>query len=612
MNIRVLGDNDYTGDLQKEFFINRGIKDIGAFVNLSNVKETHYTEFYNMQRALDLFMEHVSRDSKIGIVVDSDSDGITSASALYNYISTYFDNELKISVHRKKVHGIFINELEEDGILDWCNLLIVPDAGTNDIKQSKELVEKYGMDIIILDHHIQEEENPYVTLVNNQVSGVALDFTGATMVYKFLQGLDDKIDEKAADDYLDLISVGMIGDMADTTSPEVQLIIRKGLSNVVNPMFESIIEKQSFTIKGKINQTTFSFNIIPLINAATRVADYEEMKIIVEAFCGIDVDREFEYTPTRGNSKGELIIENLYEYTARLLVSIKGKQDRVVKKALEGSKRPPQKGLYNTLESMDMSGKKVLLIDATEYIEEGGLSGLLANKIMNRYGIPTLIVSKNESGKYRGSGRGDKIQFFKTKLSQNEHISFAQGHEPAFGLMLKSESPDIKLISDSINETFKEENIDVAHLVDFSIHSDYIEDYMLEELLQLEDYFGNGIDEPLIYVYDIIVKSESIDTGKEESKFSFVHNDIEFILFKPSPEKMTELVDWEDEMCYNLVGSPRINEWEGKRTVQLVISDIERVNLENNKKEEVDWDNNDDWDNVKKKTSEEEDGEFEW
>lgn len=537
---------------------------------------------------------------------------------MHNYISTYFDNDVKVSTHRKKVHGIFINELEEDGFLGWCNLLIIPDAGTNDTKQSRELVEKYGMDIIILDHHVSEEANPYVTLVNNQVSNVALDFTGATMVYKFLQGIDDRIGESASGDYLDLVAVGMVGDMADTTNPEIQLLIRKGLSNVSNPMFESIIEKQSFSIKGKINQMTFSFNIIPLINAATRIADYEDMKIIVEAFCGIGSDREFEYIPTRGNNKGELIIENLYEYTARLLVSIKGKQDRIVKKVLEGSKRPPQVGLYDILDGKT-SDKKVLLIDATEYIEEGGLSGLLANKIRYRYNKPTLVVAKNIKGRYRGSGRGEQIEYFRSKLSKNEHIEFAHGHEPAFGFMLKSNRPDIQKIEDDINLMFINEDTDVQYIVDFSLDSDYIQDYMIEELCQLEDYFGNGIDQPLIHVQSIIVSSESIDTGKEGSKFSFMDNDIEYILFKPSPEKMEELVDWSESFCYDVVGRPNINEFDGKRVVQIIIEAIERHELEeieNTEFDEDDWyddsEEDDDIDIGNRKNTEVTEDDFEW
>jgi len=607
MDIRIIGNNNYTGDLQREFFLNRGIKDIDAFINLNNVKETHYSKFLNMDKALDIFMKHVELNSDIGIIQDSDVDGCTSTSALHNYLSTYFENKIKLSIHRRKTHGIFINELKEDGILESCKLLIVPDAGTNDVNQAKELVEKYGMDIIVLDHHISEIKNPYVTLVNNQVSNVALDFTGATMVYKFLQGLDDRIGENASNDYLDLVAVGMVGDMADTTNPEIQLLIRKGLANVCNPMFESIIEKQSFSIKGKINQMTFSYNIIPLINAMTRIADYEDMKILTEAFCGIGTDREFKYEPTRGKNKGEVLTETLYEYTARLLVSIKGKQDRAVKKILEGSKRPPQIGLYDILDNNTIN-KKVLLVDATEYMEEGGLSGLLANKIRYRYNKPTLVVSKNNEGNYRGSGRGEQIEFFKSKLSSNEHIRFAQGHEPAFGFMLNSKEPNIKEIEENLNKMFENEDTDVQHIVDFSIHSEFIEDYMIEELCQLEDYWGNGIDKPVIHVYNITVASDLIDTGKEDSKFSFVHNDIEFILFKPSPEKIEQLVDWSDNLCYNIVGEPNINEFDGRRIVQIIITDIERIQLEENSNNNCDTE--DDWETTSEK--QEDDNDFEW
>jgi hypothetical protein len=43
---------------------------------------------------------------------------------------------------------------------------------------------------------------------------------------------------------------------------------------------------------------------------------------------------------------------------------------------------------------------------------------------------------------------------------------------------------------------------------------------------------------------------------------------------------MAELVDWSDTMCYNLIGEPNINEFDGRRIVQIIISAIERVKLE--------------------------------
>lgn len=439
------------------------------------------------------------------------------------------------------------------------------------------------------------------------MSNKSFEFTGATMVYKFLQGLDELYDECGADDYLDMVALGMISDMADTTDPEIQYLIRKGIKNIQNPMLQALFDKQSFTTNGVVNQITFSFNIIPLINASTRIATYDEMKLIVDAFCNIETDRIFEYIPSRGNNKGEILEETLYESVARLLVSLKGKQDRMVKKILEGSKRPPQKGLFDILDESHKN-KKILLIDATNFMENnGGLTGLLANKIMYRYNKPTLLFSKKENGTISGSGRGEQIDLFKSKLSQNNYVTFAQGHEPAFGFKLETIGFDINKVEESLFQQFKNEISDAQYIVDFSIPSSMIEDYMIEDLCQLEDYFGSGLKQPLIHVYDICVDSSLIDTGKDENKLSFYFNDIEFIMFKPSPEKLEELVDWSNILCYNLIGRPNINTYDGERKVQIIIEAIERI-----KSESVSQDNSEDWNWDNSESEVEAEDDFEW
>ena len=81
----------------------------------------------------------------------SDVDGISSSSSLNNYLQTYMDFNIKLSIHRRKTHGIKFDELQEDGILDWADILIVPDAGSEDYEQHKRLKEEYGIITIIVD-----------------------------------------------------------------------------------------------------------------------------------------------------------------------------------------------------------------------------------------------------------------------------------------------------------------------------------------------------------------------------------------------------------------------------------------------------------------------------
>lgn len=70
MDIRIIGNNNYLGDLQSEFFYNRGIKNIDAFLNLDNINQTYYNDFVNMNKALLKFKEHEEKNSNIVIIVD--------------------------------------------------------------------------------------------------------------------------------------------------------------------------------------------------------------------------------------------------------------------------------------------------------------------------------------------------------------------------------------------------------------------------------------------------------------------------------------------------------------------------------------------------------------
>ena len=147
------------------------------------------------------------------------------------------------------------------------NLLIIPDASTNDIEQCKSLKEK-GLDIIILDHHISNGINPYAIVVNNQMckyQNKAL--SGVGIVYKFLQALDEETWNEYADNFLDLVALGNIADVMDIREFETRRLIDKGLANIKNHLIKALIEKQSYSMGKTINITNIQFYIVPLINA---------------------------------------------------------------------------------------------------------------------------------------------------------------------------------------------------------------------------------------------------------------------------------------------------------------------------------------------------------
>jgi len=584
MKYKLIGSNNYLGDLQEEYFKNRGIDDVDKFKNLHNYKTTHPYEFINMKEAVECFDKHIDT-SVIGVIVDDDVDGFTSSSLLYSFINDNFENEIIYIIHSKnKSHGIILDEIEP--YIEKINLLIVADAGTNDIVEHEYLKSK-GIDVIVIDHHELEICSKDAIVVNNKYSKISTNLTGVAMVYKFIEAIAEKYVIDDIDSYLDLVMMGLIGDSADTKDLEVQYYIQQGLKKINNPMIKALIEKESFSLKGQLNQESFGWYLCPNINAVVRLGDIEQKTLVFEAFAQINSERTFNYEPTRGKNKGKVIEETLYEYCARLCGSLKGKQQREVKNIIEGNTRI--KGIKESIQ--DTPNKKVLVVNITDYIEDGELTGLIANKIMSIYKKPVLALHKVKDGKYGGSGRGEQIIDFRSKLNQSGLLE-GQGHEAAFGIM-KAEINNFDELENKINNHFKNEIIQTYHMVDFVIPFEELEDYMIEDLYAIRDFWGQGMSAPLLYIENVIVKTNNIKINEKKTTMSFDANFIQYIKFNCTEDFIDNIIGWEDEMCYNIIGKPSINEFEGERYVQIQIVDMELLNktenTEDNEWKDSDW-----------------------
>lgn len=589
-----IGKNNYMGDLQKEYFLNRGVEDPGSLININKECIRNPFDFTNMQEGIELIKQCEKEGKDILAIEDSDVDGMTSNALFYKVMSELCFLDIKIIQHNKKVHGIIMDEIKNK--LDNIGLVVITDAGSNDFEQHK-ILKDMGINVLILDHHKCDKGfSPYATVINNQLDNISINISGVGMVYYFCKAFESTLKEHITDKYLDLVAVGLVGDMMDSSDPEVQYLIQTGIENIENEFINELLEMTSFSRGGKQNQREFSFYIVPMMNAVIRMGEYEEKKIISEALCGINIDRTFSHEFKRGKNKGEVIEENLFQYAARLSQSLKGKQNRYRDKVLYGSKRPKKEGLLNIIKEK-YKNDKILVIDGTDYIENNGMTGLIASVINGEFKKPTLLFLKKENSEWSGSARNGEIQNFRKKIKDNKLISFAEGHEFAFGIKHYTkfhENPNEQLnkIRENINKFFCNEDIRPVHRVDFNIPPSYIEDYMIEDLCQLEKYFGNGMKEPLIMVENLEIDANKIKQAKSENLFSFYYKDIKFQCYDKNGETFNRVVDWGDKMVYTLVGKPSVYTNDEKRICQIIIEDIELIKVIN--KDE----NNDFGDNV--------------
>lgn len=195
--IKYIPGEDYSHIVLKA----RGIDNIPAYLNANDNCQYCYTSLDNIREAANVILEGIKNNSSFFIQVDSDNDGITSAAIMYNYIKKV-NPEAKIQyrMHTGKQHGI-IPSTVPDGI----DIVLIPDAGSNQYEEHQELKER-GMEIVVIDHHEAPEYSKDAIVVNNQLSEryPNKSLSGAGVVYKLCQALDDYQGVKYADEFLDL------------------------------------------------------------------------------------------------------------------------------------------------------------------------------------------------------------------------------------------------------------------------------------------------------------------------------------------------------------------------------------------------------------------------
>lgn len=193
------------------------------------------------------------------------------------------------SLHTQKQHGIS----EDITIPEDIDLLIVPDAGSNDVNQCKGLDEN-GIDVIVLDHHICDKKNPYAIVVNNQMCDYPnKNFCGGGIVYKFLKAVDDELWENYADDFLDMVALSNISDVMDMREFETRYYVNAGLNKIRSKVFKALIDKQSYSMKDVVNIISVQFYVTPILNAMIRVGNQDDKDLLFRAF--IETDEVFKY-----------------------------------------------------------------------------------------------------------------------------------------------------------------------------------------------------------------------------------------------------------------------------------------------------------------------------
>lgn len=528
----------------------------------------------NVKQGALILIKHISQNDDVLIQIDSDCDGYTSAATLINYLNCLFpgfvQNHIYYRIHTGKQHGIL-----PETIPATVKMVIAPDSSSNDYDEHKELIER-GIDVLVIDHHEAEKISEYACVINNQLCDYPTkSLSGVGMVYKFCSYIDEVLNVDYADQFLDLVALGMVADMMDLRDFETRHLVTRGLTQIRNPYFRGMVDKQSFQLKDGITPFGIAFYIAPYVNATIRVGAQDEKLMLFESMLDY---RGYEQVPsTKRGCKGQT--ETRVEQACRNCTNIKNRQTKARDASLNI--------IEHIIEENNLLENKLLVVKLdNEFATDKNLTGLIANQLMSKYQRPVLLLNKtvNEEDKtitWEGSGRGydkSKLTNFREFLLSTNLVMYAEGHANALGVGIREEDFD-EFIRVS-NTILKDFDFTPSYKVDFIFHNDDMKTSDILEVANLKPIWGQGVEEPLIAIERIKVYKDNVrlmSADKNPTLKITLPNGMSLIKFRSSNEEYENLCSELGCVTINIVGKCERNIWNGIINPQVIIEDYEIV-----------------------------------
>lgn len=147
-------------------------------------------EMRGMREAVSRLRRAIDNGEKIGIFADSDLDGITSLALLHECLKRFQIEPYMRYLTGDESYGMtdeIVNEFHRAGV----SLVITVDAGTRDVKEIAH-ARALGIDVIVTDHHEEDDELPNAIVVNPRIAECSYPFknlAGVGVAFKLCHAL---------------------------------------------------------------------------------------------------------------------------------------------------------------------------------------------------------------------------------------------------------------------------------------------------------------------------------------------------------------------------------------------------------------------------------------
>lgn len=543
---RLMRNRDVIGDEAIDFYLNGTVEDLYDGLLMKD-----------MDRAVDILKEKIEEGKKIRVIGDYDIDGVNATYILQQGLAG-LGADVDTDIPDRIKDGYGLNQMLIDRALeDDVDTIITCDNGIaamSEIAYGKE----NGMTIVVTDHHEVPylEENgekkyllpPADAVVDPHRADCEYPFKGlcgAAVAYKMVEvlyrvsGKPEQEVEHLQESLMENVAIATIGDVMDLVG-ENRVFVKKGLELLKTTKNEGLHALMQCTGVDTANLNTYhiGFVIGPCINAGGRLDTAKRALELLNA-----------------SNRREAVT---------LAADLKELNDSRKEMTEEGVEEAVRQ-----IESSSWKDDQVLVVYLPECHES--IAGIIAGRIKERYYRPTFVLTKGETG-VKGSGRSIEAYDMFAEMSRcRELFTKFGGHKLAAGLSLEEEK--VEVFRKRINELadLTEEDLQMKVSIDMRLPFPYINEELIHELKILEP-FGKGNGKPLFAESKLRVIQPRI-FGKNRNVLKCrledqQGNQMEAVYFGEVEDCLQQM---EKKQIMSFTYYPTVNEYMGKRTIQLTI-----------------------------------------
>lgn len=462
----------------------------------------------DIEKAAEIINNEIEKGGRIAVFGDYDCDGVTATAIMYSYLSGRGANCVYYIPDRfDEGYGMnldAVKKLKEENV----SLLITVDNGIachNEIKAAKEL----GMSVVVTDHHLPSDVLPEAdAVVDPHRADCPSEFKeicGAEVAFKLICVMEDKEPEELLPYFADLLSVAVTADVMPLTF-ENRVIVKYGVEKLKTAPATglSAILNVAGISADSVNAGKIAFGISPRINAAGRMGSAKravQLLLCDNMLKALGIAGEID----DANAERQRIEKEIFAQAV----------DIIEKKGYK----------YN----------RVIVVEGENW--HNGVVGIVASRITERYGCPSIVISKNGEA---ASGSGRSIEGFSLynaiKYASDTLLKFG-GHELAAGVSLKSDN--IEPFRQKINEyAAGKEYVPPVLKLDCRLNPSALSLDLAESVKELEP-FGHGNPTPLFGVYGVTLTRITPIGGGKHLRLLFTKGDNSFqaLLFGMTKER---------------------------------------------------------------------------